>query len=138
MSVPAQVRVAGQACEGARLLFNRSAPGPTAHTGASLREVVEPPSAHLGRDGLPRCQCGWGAGVSMPDPQRGSECRRNWLNGVTAELRLVIVQLHYKLVTTDHALFILMFYLVIFIFSDSHSNPTSLIFSMRKLRPKGT
>ena len=74
----------------------------------------------------------------MPDTQRGCECRRNWLNGVTAELRLVIVQFHYKLATTDHALFILMFYSVIFIFSDSHSNPTSLIFNMRKLRPKGT
>lgn len=141
VSVPAQVRAAGQACEGARLLSNRSAPEPVAHTGASLREVVEPPSAHLERDGLPRCQCGWGAGVSerqTPDTRRGCECRRDWLNGVTAELRLVIVQFHYKLVTTDHALLILMFYSVIFIFSDSRSNPTSLIFNMRKLRLKGT
>ena len=44
VSIPAQVRAAGQACEGARLLSNRSAPEPAAHMGASLREVVEPPA----------------------------------------------------------------------------------------------
>ena len=89
----------------------------------------------------PQCQCGWGAAVGerqMPDTQQGRECRCDWLSGVTAELRLVIVQFRYKLVTTDHALFILMFYLIIFIFSDSQSSHTSLIFNMRKLRLKGT
>ena len=122
-------------------MSNHSAPEPAAHMGASLGEVVEPPSAHLEHSGLPQCQCGWGAAVGerqMPDTQQGRECRCDWLSGVTAELRLVIVQFRYKLVTTDHALFILMFYLIIFIFSDSQSSHTSLIFNMRKLRLKGT
>lgn len=115
-SIPTQVRAAGQACEGASFLSNHSAPEPAAHMGASLG-VVEAPRAHLERSGLLQCWCGWGAAVSerqMPDTQQGRECRRDWLSGVTAELRLVIVQFRYKLVTTDHALFMLMFYLFLF------------------------
>lgn len=77
-------------------------------------------------EGEGRC----GRDADTRQPVRVCEFRGSRLSWATAELILGTVQLHYTLVTTAHVCFILLFYLVIFILSDAHSNPTRLRLSI--------